>query len=312
MKMIEFVQKKILAGLMIIVMFGFSGQYLVNLASADDSQSTIQANAAYAAARALQQYSHTHVLPLDQSTNYARLTNTPTDENVVMDRNVNIANGQVYAAAKGMTIFSEIHILGLDKFSTGYAGLTSTSTDETVHMDRNTQIALSMAQMDKNNYKIALALASLSPHYVGIDQVSTTDETARDRNVLIQQGIAILEQQNADLAAQLASLTTNYAGSVSVSTDENGRDRQAYIEKTLADSEARAIALLDETNVNVSTQHYVGLDNTQTTDSNGRDRNVLIAQGMDVVNQKLVGCYDADHPRTCNITTGVNYAQYTP
>ncbi len=310
--MIEFVKKKILAGLMIIVMFGFSGQYLVNLASADDSQSTIQANAAYAAARALQQYSHTHVLPLDQSTNYARLTNTPTDENVVMDRNVNIANGQVYAAAKGMTIFSEIHILGLDKFSTGYAGLTSTSTDETVHMDRNTQIALSMAQMDKNNYKIALALASLSPHYVGIDQVSTTDETARDRNVLIQQGIAILEQQNADLAAQLASLTTNYAGSVSVSTDENGRDRQAYIEKTLASSEARAIALLDETNVNVSTQHYVGLDNTQTTDSNGRDRNVLIAQGMDVVNQKLVGCYDADHPRTCNITTGVNYAQYTP
>ena len=307
--MIEFVQKKILAGLMIIVMFGFSGQYLVNLASADDSQSTIQQNAAISAARALQQYSHTHVSPLDQSTNYAGLTNTPTDETVVLDRNVNIANGQVYAAAKGMTIFSEIHVLGLDKFSTGYAGLASTSTDETVHMDRNTQIALSMAQMDKNNYRIALALASLSPNYVGIDQVSTTDENARDRNVLIQQGIATLEQQNADLAAQLASLTTNYAGSASVSTDENGRDRQAYIEKTLASSEARAIALLDEMNVNVSGQHYVGLDNTQTTDSNGRDRNVLIAQGMDAVNQKIAGCYDAAHPSTCNIATGANYAQ---
>jgi len=310
--MIEFVQKKILAGLMIIVLFGFSGQYLVNLASADDSQSTIQQNAAISAARALQKYSNTHVLPLDQSTNYAGLASTPTNENVFMDRNVNIANGHVYAAAKGMTIFSEIHILGLDKFSTGYAGSTSTSTDETVHMDRNVQIALAKAQMDKNNYKIALALASLSPHYVGIDQVSTTDETARDRNVLIQQGIATLEQQNTDLAAQLASLTTNYAGLASVSTDENGRDRQAYIEKTLADSEGRAIALLDEMNVNVSTQHYVGLDNTQTTDSDERDRNVLIAQGMDAVNQKLVGCYDDAHPKTCNITTGANYAQYTP
>jgi hypothetical protein len=309
--MIEFVQKKILAGIMIIVMFGFSGQYLVNLASADDSQSTIQQNAAIGAARALQNYADYHVLPLDQSTNYAGLVSTPTDENVVMDRNVNIANGQIYSQAKGMTIFSEIHVLGLDKFSTGYAGLTSTSTDETVHMDRNTQIALSMAQMDKNNYKIALALASLSPHYVGIDQVSTTDETARDRNVMIQQGIATLEQQNTDLAAQLASLTTNYAGSVSVSTDENGRDRQAYIEKTLADSEARAIALLDEMNV-VSGQHYVGIDQVSTTDENARDRNVLIAQGMDAVNQKLVGCYDADHPQTCNITTGANYAQYAP
>ena len=310
--MIEFVQKMILASLMIIVMFGFSGQYLVNLASADDSQSTIQQNAAISAARALQKYSNTHVLPLDQSTKYAGSVSTPTDENVVMDRNVNIANGQVYAAAKGMTIFSEIHILGLDKISTGYAGSVSTSTDETVHMDRNTQIALSMAQMDKNNYKIALALASLSPHYVGIDQVSTTDETARDRNVLIQQGIATLEQQNTDLAAQLASLTTNYAGSTSVSTDENGRDRQAYIETTLADSEARAIALLDEMNVNVSGSHYVGLDNTQTTDSDGRDRNVLIAQGMDTVNQKIAGCYDSAHPSICNITTGANYAQYMP
>jgi len=296
---------------MIIVMFGFSGQYLVNLALADDSQSTIQQNAAIGAARALQKYSHTHIAPLDQSTNYAGSISTSTDENVLVDRNVNIANGQIYSQAKGMTIFSEIHVLGLDKFSTGYAGLTSTSTDETVHMDRNTQIALSMAQMDKNNYKIALALASLSPHYVGIGQVTTTDETARDRNVMIQQGIAILEQQNTDLAAQLASLTTNYAGSTSVSTDENGRDRQAYIVKTLADSEARAIALLDEMNV-VSGPHYVGLDQVTTTDENARDRNTMIAQGMDAVNQKLVGCYDAAHPSTCNIGTGANYTQYAP
>jgi len=309
--MIEFVQKKIVAGIMIIVMFGFSGQYLVNLASADDSQSTIQANAAQSAANALQHYSNTHVLPLDQSTNYAGSVSTSTDENVKVDRNVNIANGQVYAAAKGMTIFSLIHVLGLDKFSTGYAGLTSTPTDETVHMDRNTQLALARAQMDQNNYKIALALASLSPHYIGINQVATTDETARDRNALIAQGISTLEQQNADLAAQIASWTTNYAGSVSVSTDENGRDRQAYIEKTLADSEARAIALLDEMNV-VSGQHYVGLDQVATTDETARDRNVLIAQGMDAVSQKLVGCYDEEHPRTCNITTGANYAQYTP
>jgi len=309
--MIEFVQKKILAGLMIIVMFGFSGQYLVNLASADDSQSTIQANAANSAANALLRYSHTHVLPLDQSTQYAGSVSTPTDENVKIDRNVNIANGQVYATAKGMTIFSIIHVLGLDKFSTGYAGLTSTSTDETVHMDRNVQIALARAQMDKNNYQIGLALAKLGPHYVGLDQVSSTDETARDRNALIAQGIVTLEQQNTDLAAQIASWTTNYAGSVSVSTDENGRDRQAYIEQTLADSEARAIALLDEMNV-VSGTHYVGLDNTQTTDETGRDRNTMISQGMDAVSQKLVGCYDEDHPRTCNITTGANYAQYTP
>ena len=309
--MIEFVQEKIVAGIMIIVMFGFSGQYLVNLASADDSQSTIQANAAQSAAYALQHYANTHALPLDQSTNYAGSVSTPTDENVKVDRNVSIANGQVYAAAKGMTIFSLIHVLGLDKFSTGYAGLTSTPTDETVHMDRNTQIALARAQMDQNNYKIALALASLSPHYVGINQVSTTDETARDRNTLIAQGIATLEQQNTDLAAQIASWTTNYAGSVSISTDENGRDRQAYIEKTLADSEARAIALLDEMNV-VSGQHYVGLDQVATTDETARDRNVLIAQGMDAVSQKLVGCYDEEHPRTCNITTGANYAQYTP
>jgi hypothetical protein len=309
--MIEFVQKKILAGLMIIVMFGFSGQYFVNLASADDSQSTIQKNAAISQARALLKYEHTHALPLDQSTKYAGSVSTPTDENVVMDRNVNIANGQIYSQAKAMTIFNEIHILGIDKFSTGYAGLTNTPTDTFVHMDRNTAIALAKANMDKNNIKIIEALASIQPKYVGIDNTQTTDSNGRDRNVLIQQGIAILEQQNADLAAQLASLTTNYAGSVSVSTDENGRDRQAYIEKTLADSEARAIALLGEMNVSMGAK-YVGIDNTQTTDSNGRDRNVLIAEGRDAVNQKIVGCYDAEHPRTCNISSGAAYAQYAP
>ncbi|MBI1828262.1 MAG: hypothetical protein HY222_04005 [Thaumarchaeota archaeon] len=305
-------QKKILAGLMIIVMFGFSGQYFVNLASADDSQSTIQNNAAISQARALLKYEHTHALPLDQSTKYAGSVSTPTDENVVMDRNVNIANGQIYSQAKAMTIFNEIHILGIDKFSTSYAGLASTSTDETVHMDRNIAIALAKANMDKNNIKIIEALASIQPKYVGIDNTQTTDSNGRDRNVLIQQGIAVLEQQNADLAAQLASLTTNYAKLAdSVTTDSNGRDRQAYIEKTLADSEARAIALLGEMNVSMGAK-YVGIDNTQTTDSNGRDRNVLIAEGRDAVNQKIVGCYDAEHPRTCNIGSGAAYAQYAP
>jgi hypothetical protein len=309
--MIQDVQIKIVAGLMMILLFGFSGHYLINLASADDSWSDIQKNAAYAAARALQQYSHTHALPLDQNTHYAGLTSTSTDETVLVDRNVNIAYGQTYSAAKGMTIFSEIHALGLDKISTGYAGSTSTSTDETVHIDRNTKMAMAMAQMDKNNLKIAEALAAVGPYYVGLDNTKTTDSNGRDRNVLIQQAIAKLEQENSDLAAQLASLTTNYAGSTSVSTDENGRNRQAYIEKTLADSEIRAIALLGEMNVVIG-PHYVGLDNTQTTDSNGRDRNVMIHQGMDAVNQKIVGCYDAAHPRTCNIGSGASYPQYAP
>ncbi|TLX67765.1 MAG: hypothetical protein E6L02_02320 [Thaumarchaeota archaeon] len=214
-------QIKIIAGLMVILLFGFSGQYLVNLASADDSWSDIQKAAAYAQARALQKYAHTHVLPLDQSTHYAGLTNTPTDETVYNERNANIAYGQTYAAAKGITIFGEIHVLGLDKFSAGYAGLTNTPTDETVHIDRNTQIALALAQMDKNNIKIIEALASIQPKYVGID-------------------------------------------------------------------------------------------NTQTTDSNGRDRNVMIQEGIDTINQKIVGCYDADHPKTCNITSGAKYVQYAP
>jgi len=309
--MIQDVQIKIVAGLMVILLFGFSGQYLVNLASADDSWSDIQKAAAYAQARALQKYAHTHVLPLDQSTHYAGLTNTPTDETVYNERNANIAYGQTYAAAKGITIFGEIHVLGLDKFSAGYAGLTNTPTDETVHIDRNTQIALALAQMDKNNIKIIEALASIQPKYVGIDNTQTTDSNGRDRNVMIQKAVAKLEQENADLSGQLASLTTNYAGLTSVSTDENGRDRQAHIEKTLADSEARALAMLKEMNVSTG-QHYVGIDNTQTTDSNGRDRNVMIQEGIDTVNQKIVGCYDADHPRTCNITSGAKYVQYAP
>ncbi len=304
-------QIKIVAGLMAILLLGFSGQYLVNLASADDSWSDIQKAAAVGQARALQKYEHTHALPLDQSTHYAGLTNTPTDETVYNERNANIAYGQTYAAAKGITIFGEIHALGLDKFSTGYAGLTNTPTDETVHIDRNTSIALAQAQMDKNNIKIIEALASIQPKYVGIDNTQATDTNGRDRNVMIQEAIAKLEQENADLSEQLASLTTNYAGLTSVSTDESGRDRQAHIVKTLADSEARALAMLEEMNVSTG-QHYVGIDNTQTTDSNGRDRNVMIQAGIEAVNLKIVGCYDADHPRTCNIGSGANYAQYAP
>ena len=58
---------------------------------------------------------------------------------------------------------------------------------------------------------------------------------------------------------------------------------------------------------------YVELDQVSTTDETVKmDRNTQIAQGIDAVNQKLVGCYDAEHPSTCNITTGANYAQYAP
>jgi len=309
--MIQDVQIKIVAGLMAILLFGFSGHYLVNLASADNSWGDIQKAAAVAQARALQKYAHTHALPLDQSTYYARLTNTPTDETVYNERSANIAYGQTYAAAKGITIFDEIHALGLDKFSTGYAGSTNTPTDETVHMDRNTEIALEQAQMDKNNIKIIQALASIQPKYVGIDNTQTTDSNGRNRNVMIQQAIAKLEQENQDLATQLASYSTNYAGSTSTTTDSNGRDRQAHIVTALADSEARALALLAEMNVSTG-QHYIGIDNTQTTDSNGRDRNVMIQEGIQAVSQKIVGCYDADHPRTCDITSGAKYAQYAP
>ncbi len=311
--MIQDVQIKIVASLMMILLFGFSGQYLVNLASADDSWSDIQKAMVAGEARAEQKYEHTHALPLDSNKHWAGLTNTPTDETVYSPRDVSIAYGQVYAAEKGIIIFGQIHVLGLDKFSTGYAGLTSTSTDETVHMDRNTQIALAKAQMDTNNIKIIEALASIQPHYVGIDNVQTTDSNGRDRNVLIQQAVAKLEQENADLAAQLASLSTNYAklGNTQT-TDENGRDRQAYIGKALADSEARSLALLGEITNSGIGSHYVGIDNTQTTDTNGRDRNVLIQQGIEVVNQKIAGCYDAAHPRTCNVGSGANYAQYAP
>ena len=308
--MIQNVQIKIVAGLIVILLFGFTGQYLVNLASADDSWSDIQKAAAVGQARALQKYEHTHALPLDQP-HYAGMTNTPTDETVYNERNANIAYGQTYAAAKGITIFGEIHALGLDKFSTGYAGLTNTPTDETVHIDRNTSIALARAQMDKNNIKIIEALASIQPKYVGIDNTQTTDSNGRDRNVLIQQGIAKLEQENQDLATQLASYSTNYAGLTSTPTDSTGRDRTAHIEKALADSEARALTMLEEMNVSTG-QHYVGIDNTQTTDSNGRDRNVMIQAGIEAVNLKIVGCYDADHPRTCNITSGAKYVQYAP
>jgi len=309
--MIQDVQIKIVASIMVILLFSFSGQYLINLAYANADWSDIQKAAAVAQTRALQKYEHTHALPLDQSTHYASLTNTPTDETVYSPRDSNIAYGQVYAAAKGITIYDEIHTLGLDKFSTGYADLTNTPTDETVRIDRNTQIALARAQMDKNNIKIIEALASIQPKYIGIDNTQTTDSNGRDRNVLIQQGIAKLEQENQDLAEQLASYTTNYAGLTSTSTDENGRDRTAHIEKTLADSEARALSMLEQMNV-VTGQHYIGIDNTQTTDSNGRDRNVMIQEGIEAVNLKIVGCYDADNPRICNITSGANYAQYAP
>ena len=309
--MIQDVRLKLIAGLIAILLFGLSGQYLVNLASADDSWSDIQKAAANGQARALQKYANTHIIPAGQTEHYVGMTNTPTDETVYNERNANIAYGQTYAATKGITIFSQIHALGLDKFSTNYSGLTNTPTDERVHIDRNTQIVMAQAQMVKNNIKIIQALANLGPHYVGVDNTQTTDTNGRDRNVMIQQAIDKLEQENIDLAAELASLNTHYAGLTSVSTDENGRDRQAYIEQTLASSEAGALALLEEMNV-VTGQHYVGIDNTQTTDTNGRDRNAMIAQGIEVVSQKLVGCYDADHPKTCNITTGANYAQYTP
>jgi predicted transcriptional regulator len=171
---------------------------------------------------------------------------------------------------------------------------------------------MEQAQMDKNNIKIIQALASIQPKYVGIDNTQITDSNGRDRNVMIHQAIAKLEQENQDLATQLASYSTNYSGLANTQiTDSNGRDRTAHIVTALADSEARALALLAEMNVSTG-QHYVGIDNTQTTDSNGRDRNVMIQEGITAVSQKIVGCYDADHPRTCNIGSGANYTQYAP
>src|SRR5207245_10856425 len=112
-------------------------------------------------------------------------------------------------------------------------------------------------------------------------------------------------------AGKMERLTTNYAGLTNISTDEKGRNKKKNIKKTVADYKERALIMIKEMNVSTE-QHYVGIDNTQTTDSNGRDRNVMIQEGIDTINQKIVGCYDADHPKTCNITSGAKYVQYAP
>ena len=83
--MILDVQIKLVAALMILLLFGFSGQYLFNLASADTP--------------AVQMVKHTR---------YAKLTNTPTDTHG-RDRNADIAAAKEIVAKKIMGCYDVTH-----------------------------------------------------------------------------------------------------------------------------------------------------------------------------------------------------------
>lgn len=292
----QFVNYKLLAVIMITgFLFSSGSSYLNQLVFADDPQSDINARMQTSEQKAMAKYnSYYQFTDMDAAKrNWAGLNSTVTDET---SRGRDIPAAAQVSLQNAVAQFNDIHVRQLQyDTSTGYVGLNSTETNEQGRV-RNDMIASATATSNVQANDILSQLVKIQQNYNNFDPSIPTDTAATyDRQTMITQNSQTAEAQAASLVNQLAKIDQVYLdltpyvgtnipftykpGSITAEFNHGERNltaKQAY-------SLEKALMIFNQIhNANLASlkSSYYGLTSTPTN-SQGRDRNVLLAQAYD-------------------------------
>ena len=304
---------KLIAVMMIVgFLFSSGSTYLNHMVFADDPWSDIAARQQIAEQKALAKYmSYYQFANMDQSKrNWDGLTSTETDE-TSRGRTID-AQAQV-SLQNAVSQFDVIHVTQLANLaSEGYKGISSTPTDEQGR-SRNEMIDTARATSDVQANDILDQLVKVQQTYANFAPSTPTDTAATyDRQTMINQNQAASESEAATLVSQLAKkydvfldLTpyvgtnipyTYKPGSITNEMTHGGRNltpQQAYaLEKAVM-----IFNQIHQANLNSLQSNYYGLTSTPT-DSQGRDRNAMIAQAQETSMTNALRVYNSYYGTT--------------
>ncbi len=311
----EIVNSKVLAVVLVTgLLFSASSVYLGHAVFADDPWSDIAARQKAAEQNALTKYGgmyQYHNLK-GSMRDWTGLTSTQTDENT---RGRQIANQTQVALQNAIAAFDNIHVRQLAQIaSDNYAGISSTPTD-TQGRDRNAMIDQARAVSTVNADDVLSQLVKIQQTYANFAPSTPTDTVATyDRQTMINKNWDDQEAQARDLVNQLALksqvyvdidqylATGNFVYRDGATTNEQtapGPGGMTHGARVLTPEEAysleKALMIFNQ----IHQQHlaylkskYYGLVSTPT-DTNGRDRNAMIAQAKDVSMTNALRVYDS-------------------
>ncbi len=291
----DFVNYKLLTVIMITgFLFSSGSSYLNQFVFADDPQSDITARMQTSEQKAIEKYNtYYQFANMDAAKrNWTGLNSTTTDET---SRGRNIDAAAQVSLQNAVAQFNDIHVRQLQyDTSTGYANLTSTLTDSQGR-DRNAMIDSATASSLVQANDVLSQLVKIQQNYANFAPSTPTDTAATyDRQTMIGQNSQTAEAQAASLVSQLAKIDQVYLdltpyvgtnipftykpGSITSEMNHGGRN----LPPQAAYSLEKAIMIFNQIHqatINSLKSNYYGLTSTPTN-SQGRDRNTMIAQAQ--------------------------------
>jgi phage anti-repressor protein len=283
-----------------------SSVYLNHIVFADDSWSDIVKRQQSSQQKALETYHEKYAFSnMDESKrNWSGLTSTATDET---SRGRNIEAQQQISLQNAVAQFDTIHVTQLANLTTDdYKGISSTPTD-TQGRDRNVLIENARASSLVQDQDILNQLEKIQQNYANLKAGPTTDSVATyDRQTRITKNMDDAEARAADLVSKLAKIDNVYidlsqyvgtnipytykSGSITNEVTQGGRNIPAESAYALE----KAVMIFNEIHdkhIAEIQSNYYGLTSTPT-DTQGRDRNVLIENAREVAITNAMRVYN--------------------
>ena len=236
--------------------------------------------------------------------NWAGLNSTQTDET---SRGRNIDAAAQVSLQNAVSQFDIIHILQLSQLTSNYTGITSTPTDEQGRI-RNEMLAQAQATSDVQANDILSQLVKIQQNYANFAPSTPTDTAATyDRQTMINQNQATAESDAASLVSDLAKRyqvfldLTPYVGTNIPFTYKPGSitNEMTHGGRNLTPREAasleQAISIFNQihqANIDSLKSSYYGLTSTPTN-TQGRDRNAMLAQAQEVSMTNALRVYNS-------------------
>jgi hypothetical protein len=299
------VNSKIVAILMISgFLFSASSVYLNNLVFADDNWSDITKRQQSAEQRAIvtfqskYQFANMNGSMID----WSGLSSTPT-ESTSRERNLD-AQAKV-SLDNALADFGKLYSnQQINLQFANYSGLGGTTTNMTGR-DRTAMLEQEQITSLANAGPYLNGLYSIQATYVNSTSGDVTDESTFDRQATIQKNLGIAEQNAADSVSSLSKINQGYlnlnnsSGGTNFVYQPGSVTNEMTVGRQLSPGQAYAIEKaiiifnqIHDKHLAMLNSNYYGLSNTPT-DSEGRDRSVMLQQAKDASLSNALRVYNA-------------------